>query len=359
MAPSKYNDSRLIHRIARETGLSISSIYGMLNGEVGFSDAHRSMVEELAHTYGLAVNCVSVSDSNITIGAIIPKSPSYFWNEAIAGMKKAVSVYQERGVRIKLVFRYCALDLAEESEQRIIEVFRDAPCDAYILYPLLKGRLWSFISELPPTVPLVIFSNRPEDENQRKFFEGRSAYAYVGADNEEEGKQAAYIITPYLNGMRHMTALVIGAKYRLVTGLARIKGFTAATREINPNLSIDILPLEVGCRTAASLLAGNLEQRLLEHRLDGVYVSEGFAYIAASAIRKICRKHGIDEMSIPCIGHEISPSDKPYLLDGILRGYVRQDIYRQAQIAIEQIAENLWNREPMQDVYLRSSVFIR
>ncbi len=359
MAPNKYNDSRLIRRIAQESGLSVSSIYSILNGEVGFSDTRRRTVEELARTYGLTVNRLSTPGADITLGVIVPKSPSYFWNEAMAGMKKAVTAYQERGIRVKAIFRSSSLDFSEDMDERLAEGVEDAPCDAYILYPLLPTRLWKVLSELPTDIPLVLFNNRPRREEQKQFFETREACAYIGADNVAEGQQAAMVIQPYLKDMHHLTALAIGAEHRLVTGLARIEGFTAAAREMQPDLSIETLPFEVTSRTSASLLAGELEHRLLEHRLDGIYVSEGFAYIAASAIRKICRKHGVPELSIPCIGHEFSPSDKPYLLDGILRGYVRQDVYRQGQLAVETAVENLVNQTPMQDVYLRSSVFIR
>ncbi len=357
--PGKYNDSRLIHRIARECGLSVSGVYGILNGDAGFSTYHRTMVEELARAYGLSTTRPSFDAADITLGILIPKLPGYFWNEAMAGMKKAVSLYRKCGVRVKTVFRYFSPDLFEDVDRSLTEGFDRTPCDGYILYPLLRPRLWQFFRELPPAVPVVLFNDHPNVEEQKAFFAAREATAYVGADNVTEGEQAAAVMAPHLLRTGYLAALVIGPGDRLATGLSRICGFSSYMWTNLSQMQIEALPMEVAKKTSPALLASELERRLLAGRLDGVYVSAGFTHVAAAAIRKICRKHGVDELSIPCIGHEFSPSDQPYLLDGILRGYIRQDIYRQGQIAVEQIVEYLLHGTPMKEAVVPSSLYIK
>ncbi len=358
MAPSKYNDSRIVRRIAQESGLSMSSVYGILNGERGFSDYHRGVVEGLARAYGLVI-LPQRADRPLTVGVVIPRSPTYFWNEAIAGMKKAMDLHRTRGRQVRAIFRCFSTDLSEEGNAELIDGFRESPCDGYILYPLLGRVMWDFFSELPRDLPILLFNDRPAEVGQQRFFRDRPACAYVGSDNATEGRQAALVLEPYLPEMRSIIALVINRTEQMQTASARIESFSTYAHGINPTVSIETLPLEVASRTSASMLAGELERRMLSGHLDGVYVSAGFTHIAAAAIRKICRKHGVDELSIPCIGHEFSPSDKPYLLDGILRGYVRQDIYRQGQVAMEQILACIEEGRPMKDIVVRSSFYTR
>lgn len=359
MAPGKYNDSRLIARIARECDLSVSGVYGILNGDPGFSSTHRTMVEELARRYGLTLTGPESDPADITLGILIPKLPGYFWNEAIAGMKRAVAIYREAGLRIKLLFRYFSPDLTEDTDDRLIEGFAETPCDGYILYPLLRERLWRFCTELAPEIPLLVFNDWPCQPEQRHFFDTRPASTYVCADNRFEGEQAAAIMEPHIIGAKHLVALTVGPKDYLGAGLARMEGFTTRMRTIAPYPEIEVLPMEVAKKTSASLLAAQLEPRLLDRCLDGVYVTAGFTHIAAAAIRKICRKHGADELSIPCIGHESAPSDKPYLLDGILRGYVRQDIHTQGLIAIREVVEQRLHHALMRPAVVRSSVYVK
>ncbi len=359
MAPGKYNNSRLIARIARECGLSVSCVYGILNGDAGFSASHRVMVEELAHTYGLSTSPQPQDHADITLGIIIPKLPGYFWNEAIAGIKNAIASYRASGVRIKPVFRYFSPNLFENADERLIAGLRETPCDGYILYPLLRDQLWQFFATLDESTPIVVFNDYFSIEEQKRYFRARLRCAYVGADSYAEGRQAAAVMRPHISDGNHLLALVIGPAEYLSAGLSRVQSFVTQIQTDAPHVQVESLPIEVTKKTSAALLAGELESRLLAHRLDGVYVSAGFTHIAAAAIRKICRRHGINELTIPCVGHEISPSDKPYLADGILRGYVRQDIYCQGRVAVRQIIENLLSDAPMRDAIVRSSLYVK
>ncbi len=354
----KYNDTRIIRRIAKESGLSVSTVYGILGGNAGFSGAHSAMVEELARAYGLCSR-ERRDGEGLTIGVIIPRSPGYFWNEAVAGLKKSVQDYRERGIDIKLLFRCFSSSLLEEDDEQLIEGFSESFCDGYVLYPYLRPRLWSFFAELSPHVPIVLFNDLPCEEEQIRFFRRRPNCAYIGVDHFKEGQQAAFILEPFLPEMKYIAAVVTCRTDLLITATKRVEGFTARIREVSEGTEVEVFQIEMASRTASSMLAGELEARLLDGRLDGVYVSAGFAHIAAAAIRKICRKHGLNELALPCIGHEFAPSDKPYLLDGILRGYVRQDIYRQGQTAVAQLADYLLDASPLSDTLVRSSIFIR
>ncbi len=355
----KYNDTRIIRRIAAESGLSISSVYGILGGEAGYSGAHQARVLELARTYGLQASAKE-DDGNLTVGVIIPRTPGFFWDEAIDGMKKAAGDCRERGIRVRLIFRCLSSTYQVENDgDRLLESFTESPCHGYIMYPFLHPSLWNFVSMLTPDVPLILFNDRPRRTEQTHFFVQHPNCVYVGADNLAEGRQAAQALEPYLASMKHIVALNINRANLLLTTSARIEGFTAYVREVNPQIVVETLASEIASKTAASLLAADLEHRFLSGRLDCVYVSAGYAHIAAAAIHKLCRKYGADELSIPCLGHELAPSDNPYLSDGILRGYVRQDIYRQGELAIKQIVDHLLDGVPMQDVFVRSTVFVR
>ncbi len=50
MPQRKYNDTRIIYRIAKEIELCMSGVYRILDGDAGFSGQHQALVMKLAHT---------------------------------------------------------------------------------------------------------------------------------------------------------------------------------------------------------------------------------------------------------------------------------------------------------------------
>ncbi len=357
MSLRKYNDSRIIQRIARDVGLSVSSVYGILNGRLGFSNQHLEKVKELADAYGL-VSLPTRDAFDLTIGVILPSHPRYFWDEATVGIKKAIDAYRARGVQIQIRFHYFPKEY-DKWDDDPVEDFRANPCDGYILFPVWMGTLWDFFASLPSNVPIALFNDKPKDAAQRSFFENRGACAFIGADNFAEGQQAASVLKPHLAGAQHLIAFASDISCLLLTSATRIAGFTCAMQEVNPTVNIESVHVEKFEKITPSLIARKLDPYLQHGRLDGVYVSSGFAHVAAAALCKVCRKNGLDAHTIPCIGHEFAPSDKSYLLDGLLRGYVRQDVYRQGWIAVEQVVENLLHGTSMKDTLVCSSVYIR
>ena len=139
----------------------------------------------------------------------------------------------------------------------------------------------------------------------------------------------------------------------------RIAGFTHAATEINPGLSVRTDFVAVNGKLAAAFLAARIEPEILSGGMDCIYVSTGVTHIASAAIAKVRRRNCLPPGTYPlCLGHECSPSDRLYLLDGTQCGYVKQDIYSQARAAVEHLAEAFLSGATMQDVYIRSSVLI-
>ncbi len=333
MPAIKYTDRLLIRQIASRTGLTVSSVYKILSGASGFSQSTRERVERMAQE--LQVRLPTLPASGVfTVGVLIPEHPTYFWSEAISGIRRTVqTLREERGIRVETVFRFVHFPISDSAVEAALEPFSGEGCNAYILYPADCPAFLRFFTAIPSGVPVVLFNDLPEDPDRLRTLRERPLTVYVGADNYDEGILAAHVLGARLSGMRNVLALLSEDSLGTTAAKRRIAGFTHAATEIKPEI-----------------LSGGM---------DCIYVSTGVTHIASAAIAKVRRRNCLPPGTYPlCLGHECSPSDRLYLLDGTQCGYVKQDIYSQARAAVEHLAEAFLSGATMQDVYIRSSVLI-
>lgn len=359
MPAIKYTDRLLIRQIASRTGLTVSSVYKILSGASGFSQSTRERVERMAQE--LQVRLPTMPASGVfTVGVLIPEHPTYFWSEAISGIRRTVqTLREERGIRVETVFRFVHFPISDSAVEAALEPFSGEGCNAYILYPADCPAFLRFFTAIPSGVPVVLFNDLPEDSDRLRTLRERPLTVYVGADNYDEGILAAHVLGARLSGMRNVLALLSEDSLGTTAAKRRIAGFTHAATEINPGLSVRTDFVAVNGKLAAAFLAARIEPEILSGGMDCIYVSTGVTHIASAAIAKVRRRNCLPPGTYPlCLGHECSPSDRLYLLDGTQCGYVKQDIYSQARAAVEHLAEAFLSGATMQDVYIRSSVFI-
>lgn len=350
--------SMLSRQIADRTGLSVSSVSKILNGASGYSVTTRQRVEALASE--LAAGQLSSQNRDVLkIGVMIPEHPSYFWGEAIVGIRQTIrSIRAECGRQVETVLRFVHFPLDEQSVSVTLSFLQEQDCNAYILYPIDNPAFLSFYDSLPATVPVVLFNDLPSNAELSCHLRARRLTAYVGADCYDEGIRAARILGARLSRMQHILALITEDSVSATAAQKRIAGFTQICREINPQISIRTETVAPHGTLTSAFLAAHIEPEILQGRLDCLYVSSGVTHIASAAIRKVQRRNCLPiGTGPPCLGHECAPSDRPYLLDGTQCGYVKQDIYTQAHTAIRSVLEALRTGQ-LTDTYVGSSVFI-
>lgn len=350
--------SILIGKISARTGLAASSVRKILNGASGYSVATRRQVEALASE--LASGQMPAQNQDIwKIGIMIPEHPSYFWGEAILGIRQAIrSIQAECERQVEAVMRFVHFPLTEQSISVTLSFLREQNCNAYILYPIDNPAFLELFDSLPATVPVVLFNDLPGNADLSRHLRSRNLTAYIGADSYDEGVRAARILGARISRMQHILALITEDSVSATAAQKRIGGFTHICREINPQISIRTETVALSGTLTSAFLAAHIEPEILKDRLDCLYVSSGVTHIASAAIRKVQKRNCLPIGKGPlCIGHECSPSDRPYLLDGTQCGYIKQDIYAQAQAAIRSVLDALRTGK-MTDTYIGSSVYI-
>lgn len=124
MPAIKYTDRLLIRQIASRTGLTVSSVYKILSGASGFSQSTRERVERMAQE--LQVRLPTLPASGVfTVGVLIPEHPTYFWSEAISGIRRTVqTLREERGIRVETVFRFVHFPISDSAVEAALEPFQ-------------------------------------------------------------------------------------------------------------------------------------------------------------------------------------------------------------------------------------------
>ena len=224
MPAIKYTDRLLIRQIASRTGLTVSSVYKILSGASGFSQSTRERVERMAQE--LQVRLPTLPASGVfTVGVLIPEHPTYFWSEAISGIRRTVqTLREERGIRVETVFRFVHFPISDSAVEAALEPFSGEGCNAYILYPADCPAFLRFFTAIPSGVPVVLFNDLPEDPDRLRTLRERPLTVYVGADNYDEGILAAHVLGARLSGMRNVLALLSEDSLKTVLVLLCVYG---------------------------------------------------------------------------------------------------------------------------------------
>ena len=368
MKDNKY-DKKSIMRIAEECGLSVSSVQKILSNPFEFSHESAERVHAIAYELGLTQG--DLTDGQLKLGVVIPCRPSYFWREAAQGMKRAQLDWEkERSKRISLVFTYYESPITPDGARTLFDSLRSSDMDGYIVYPVCEPACVDFIRHKGADVPVVVFNESrasfseavSESGISANFAEGSflgAATAFVGADNAGEGRAAAMIIDSEIPHIRRVVTIITTDSSFSGAAKTRVGAFRSAVLQKNPDVSFENIGLEVRSKITSAFLTRRLYELHSEYPIDCVYTSSGVTNIACAAIEKLKRRFGCDSIKTFCIGHEFSPSDKRYLLDGTQRGYVCQDIYAQGRSAVDIIMNCLTFSAPVGDLYCKSHVFIR
>jgi LacI family transcriptional regulator len=182
---------------------------------------------------------------------------------------------------------------------------------------------------------------------------GSGRIAYVGPDNRQTGRVAGELMGRFL-GRDGGNVLVVLGLHGMTGHEEREMGFRSVLRERFPN-----------CRIASSLesqedqmLAGEVVRAALEEHSDvaGIYnVSAGNVAIART----------IDSMGlaqkIVIITHELTPSRRRLLQDGVLDAVIDQNPRLEARRALELIGNHFQRGDVTQplDHYTPFDIFIR
>ena len=234
-----------IKDVAKELGVSYSSISRALNGKEGVSEETRQRIVEAAERMGYQPNELArglVNRISNTVGVIIPDILNPYFGEIVNGIIEAA---KQKGYNIFL----CTSGWNGDTEREYLKILRQKRVDGIIIKPADYSRNMEYDTI---TTPMIIIDRQEDGEIHNK----------VGVDNEQGG----YIATRHLleRGYRHPVFIIgqednysssqrlVGAeralkefgltldKNRVAEGWFTIEGGrVAAARSFNSGIEID------------------------------------------------------------------------------------------------------------------------
>ncbi len=321
-----------IKDVARELGVSYSSISRALNGKEGVSKATRDKILEAAERMGYQPNDLArglVNKISKTVGVIIPDINNPFFGEIVAGITDASS---ENEYNIFL----CVSGWNPETEKEYFNTLLKKRVDGIILKSAGKNEDYDNIKS-----PLMII------ERYSKFHE----YNSVEVDNEMGG----YLAAKHLLDCGYKNLAFILGKEDYFASHRRLKGAEKALAEHGMALNKDLViegsfSIEGGRQAAKQLFESG-------HRIDAVF---GMNDLIGMGVLQYCDESNInvpDEVGV--IGYDnISYAGLPQ----IQLTTVHQPKYELGKMLFETLLEEIQHKDsskPTKKIILNPELKIR
>ena len=306
-----------IKDIAKELGISYSSVSRALNGKRGVSDETRKEIEEKAFEMGYQPNDLArglVNKVSKTIGVIIPDITNPFFSEIVKGI---IEASKEDNYDIFL----CVSNWDAEREESYIKALRKKQVDGIIIKPT-RDQDVNILKSIK--VPIILLENWEKLENASS----------ISLDNNMGG----YIATKHLINGGYRDIGFLGGKIESLSSNARKEGWTKALKEE------DLIDKMENIVYTNFTIEGGYEgtKRLFERnpKVDGIFAANDV--IAMGALQYLSENNIKVPDDVGVIGFDnISYSKLPQ----IMLTTVNQPAYEMGRLSFERIVDILQSKE--------------
>lgn len=210
--------------VARECGLSHSTVSLVLRNDPSIPERTRQRVHEAARRIGYVYNRRAAglrSSQSGIVGVVVNDLTNPYFAEIIAAIQDAMAA------RGKVVVLSNSAESVER-QQQFVDTMREYNVDGIVLCPA-AGTSAEFVRSLQAwQMPCILFSRRVAEVEAD----------YVGADNQRVVQMA----TQHLISLGHSRIAFIGLNQRISTGLERHAGYRQALEDnaihLDPQLTI-------------------------------------------------------------------------------------------------------------------------
>ncbi|NOY95030.1 MAG: LacI family transcriptional regulator [Chlorobi bacterium] len=213
-----------ITEIAKELGISPSTVSRALNNHPAISENTRTKVVKLAQMLNYQPNLLALSllkKKTNTIGVIVPEITSYFFSSIINGIQDLVN---PMGVNMIIG----QSNESHEEEKNIVQTFISIRVDGFLISPSSETRTFCHLEALKENnIPLVIFDRDCEGVEVDKVFVDE----YKGAFQAVE-----YLIQTGCRRIAH-----ISGPSTLSTARHRLKAYKDALKKHNIPVNEDYI----------------------------------------------------------------------------------------------------------------------
>lgn len=269
---------KTIYDVAKEAGVSISTVSRVMNGSAKVRDSTRKRVEEACLDYRPTASARELqAKRSKTVGLIINHRPEYFFmNETYANALLGASVTaKENDYRL-------LLDISED-DARVCNLFYEQKVDGFILMGVKKNS--ELLQELKAgEAPFVLVGSYHEDER---------GVCQVDIDDRKTACQ----VTSYLIGLGHRRVGIIVGSPEYSSSSDRLLGYGQALEEAGIPIREEYIQ---ECENLTELKAEQLAKNLF-YQVPRVTAVVSFNDSTAMAVYKAAASCGIsipDQLSV-------------------------------------------------------------
>ncbi|MHB8502444.1 MAG: substrate-binding domain-containing protein [Candidatus Acidiferrales bacterium] len=316
-----------IHLIAEMANVSIGTVDRALHGRGGIKEATRKRILQIAQQIGyspnLAARALSVAKAQVRIGVCIPKEIHFFYDQLWSGVLDEARHLEHLGV---------------EFENRPVRTLGEG--DIEVFKELVARRVDGIILTAGSPKELTPLIDEAEEKGAR--------VVCVSTDAPESRRSSIVCVEPYLNGClagELMGKCVPpGSKVAVVAGMLstedhrkKTDGFTEGFLQHCPEGKIVSVVEGHEDEKESFQKTSELLRRFPE--LDGLYVN-------TVNCLPVCRALGARgfEGKVKLITTDLFAEMAPYFQKGIITASIYQHPYRQGQLAVRLLADNLTNK---------------
>jgi LacI family transcriptional regulator len=316
-----------IHRIAEMANVSIGTVDRALHGRGGIKEATRKRILQIAEQIGyspnLAARALSGAKAHVRIGVCIPKEIHFFYDQLWGGVLDEEHHLEQLGV---------------EFDNRPVQTLGEG--DLEVFNELVENRVDGIVLTAGNPKELTPLINEAEEKGVR--------VVCVSTDAPESHRSSIVCVEPRLNGClagELMGKCVPpGSKVAVVAGMLstedhrkKTDGFTEGFLRYCPDGKI--VSVVEGHEDEEESFRKTSELIRRFPTLDGLYVN-------TVNCLPVCRALGARgfEGKVKLITTDLFAEMAPYFQKGIITASIYQHPYRQGQIAVRLLADNLTNK---------------
>jgi len=315
--------------IAKETGLSRSTISRALNSSPLVSEETRKLIQETAERLNFKPNKAArslVNQKVLTIGVVVFSEPAYFWDEVRYGVQKAENDLRDFGIVVK----FFSTNIKNPVEQlEVIKTLEAETLDGLIISPNDPSVIVTEIDRLTErNIPVVTVSNdMPES---RRF-------CHIGCDYYQAGRTAGFLMDRFVKNGKNVAIITFTDTINSIRD--RIIGFREVIEKSN---HLNILGPYRLSRTGEGVeeFITNLVQTLPD--LGGIFVSYGILEQVARVIANLGK--GDD---IVLLGYDLSKEIANLVRSNTVDAVITQEPFYQGYYSVRIMADYLLeNKKP-------------
>jgi LacI family transcriptional regulator len=330
--------------IAEKANVSIGTVDRALNNRGRINQNTYNKVVKVASELGYKPNTfasILSKKKSLRITAVLPTSPSYFFEKIHHGMKDA----QRELLEYKISVTYLHPKKLDALSQ--LDVLKDIDkenTDGIVMNPANAMITDSIDSYYDNGIPVVTFNSDVADS--RRLF-------YIGPEMHLSGKIAGELLGKFIHGAGEI--IVLEADARVQSIALRKKGFLDTITSDYPNIHVSgIYEYGDDDQTARDITKKVLS---MQKNITGIFVNSAAGTVG---VAKALEKINSDNRPV-AVGFDAPDYVRDMLKQGVLSATVCQDPYLQGYYAIKLLAKNLlegWMPDS-EYIYTRQNIILK